>query len=65
MGKAFCKSIGNHRMDILEKTGCLTSCIRDAIAGKDSLLMFYNEYLVVQILFIPDMAEILQKPAQE
>lgn len=52
-------------MNILEKAGCLASLIRDAIAGKDSLLMLYNEYLVVQILFILDMAEKLQKPAQE
>lgn len=52
-------------MNTLEKAGCPASGICDAIAGKDSPLMFYNEYLVVQILFIPDMAEKLQKPAQE
>lgn len=65
MGKALCKFLGDHKMNILEKAGCLASLIRDAIAGKDSLLMLYNEYLVVQILFILDMAEKLQKPAQE
>jgi len=52
-------------MDVLEKPGCLTSRIRDATAGKDNLLMFYGEYLAVRTVFIPDMAEILQKPAQE
>lgn len=65
MGKALCKSIGNHGTDILEKAGCLTAWIRDAMVGKDSLSPFYNEYLMIQISFIPDMAELLQKPAQE
>lgn len=35
------------------------------MVGKGSLSMLYNEYLLEQILVIPDMAEMLQKPAWE